>query len=150
MTTMTQTMTSSITDQELLALERQYWDALKARDFLTIGRLSAEKSTVAGAGGASVLDPRSIAKTIETGSYRLNDYRIDPQSVQVNPICDGASAISYKVHEDIEVDDKNVQLDAYDVSVWKQTSNGWTCILHTESIEGDAFGRDRKLVQMSS
>jgi heat shock protein HslJ len=32
MTTMTPTMTRTICDQELLALERQYWDALKGRD----------------------------------------------------------------------------------------------------------------------
>ena len=35
MTTMTPTMTRTISDQELLALERSYWDALKERDFRT-------------------------------------------------------------------------------------------------------------------
>ena len=52
-------------------------------------------------------------------------------------------AISYGVHEDLEVDGKPVQLDAFDMSVWKQAGNGWTCVLHTESLKGDAFGRDR-------
>jgi hypothetical protein len=38
MTTMTPTMsTRTISDQELLALERQYWDALKDRDARTAG-----------------------------------------------------------------------------------------------------------------
>ena len=143
MTTMTPTMTRTISDQELLALERSYWDALKARDARTIGRLTAEESTVAGASGASVLGPSSIAKMIEEASYTIKDYRIDPQSVHVNRICDDAVAISYGVHEDLEVDGKPVKLDAFDSSVWKQTENGWKCLLHTESIKGDAFGRDR-------
>ena len=54
-----------------------------------------------------------------------------------------AGAISYGVHEDLEVDGKPVKLDAFDTSVWKQTENGWACVLHTESIKGDAYGRDR-------
>jgi hypothetical protein len=63
--------------------------------------------------------------------------------VHVNRICDDTYAISYGVHEDLEVDGKPVKLDAFDSSVWQKTDNGWTCVLHTESIKGDAFGRDR-------
>jgi ketosteroid isomerase-like protein len=143
MTTITPSMTHTISDQELLALERSYWDALKDRDVRTVGRLTAEQCTVAGATGASVVDPRSIVKQLETATYRINDYRIDSQSVHVNRICDDTYAISYGVHEDLEVDGKPVKLDAFDSSVWQKTDNGWTCVLHTESIKGDAFGRDR-------
>jgi ketosteroid isomerase-like protein len=143
MTTITPSMTHTISDQELLALERSYWDALKDRDVRTVGRLTAEQCTVAGATGASVVDPRSIVKQLETATYRINDYRIDPQSVHVNRICDDTYAISYGVHEDLEVDGKPVKLDAFESSVWQKTDNGWTCVLHTESIKGDAFGRDR-------
>jgi hypothetical protein len=143
MTTMNPTMTRTISDQELLALERSYWDALKANDSRTVGRLTAEDSTVAGASGVSGVDPRSIVKMIESAPYTIKDYRIDPQTVRINRLCDDAVAISYGVHEDLEVDGKPVKLDAFDSSVWKKTDNGWTCVLHTESIKGDAFGRDR-------
>jgi hypothetical protein len=143
MTTMTPTMTRTITDQELLALERSYWDALKQRDFRTIGRLTAEDSTVAGASGVAGVDPRSIQKQIESATYTLKDYRIDPQTIRVNRLCDDTVAIAYAVREDLEVDSKPVKLDAFDLSVWKQSGTGWTCVLHTESIKGDPFGRDR-------
>jgi ketosteroid isomerase-like protein len=143
MTTMTPTMTRTISDQELLALERSYWDALKDRDIRTVGRLTAEKSTVAGASGASIIGPSDIGKLVEQAQYKINDYRIDAQSTHVNRISDDVVAISYPVHEDLEVDGKPVKLDAFDVSVWKLTDNGWTCVLHTESIKGDAYGRDR-------
>jgi ketosteroid isomerase-like protein len=150
MTTMTPTMTHTISDQELLALERSYWDALKARDARTLGRLTAEDGTVAGASGVAGVDPRKIASLIESASYTINDYRIDPQTVRINRLCDGAVAIAYAVHEDLEVDGKPVKLDAFDSSVWKQTENGWTCVLHTESIKGDSFGRDRNPVRSAS
>ena len=89
------------------------------------------------------MDARSIGKLLESATYTIKDYRIDPQSMQVNELCDGVYAISYGVHEDLEVDGKPVKLDAFDTSVWKQTDVGWTNVLHTESIKGDAFGRDR-------
>lgn len=143
MTTSAPTMTRTISDQELLALERSYWDALKERDARTVGRLTAEDSTVAGASGVSGLDPRSIAQMVETATYEIKDYRIDPQTVRINRLCDDAVAISYAVTEHLEVDGKPVKLEAFDSSVWKQSGNGWTCVLHTESIKGDAFGRDR-------
>jgi ketosteroid isomerase-like protein len=143
MTTMPQTQNRTIADQEVLALERSYWDALKDRDTRTIGRLTAEDSTVAGASGVSGVDPRSIAKMIESASYTIKDYRIDPQTMRINRLCDDVVAISYAVHEDLMVDGKPVGLDAFDTSVWKKTHNGWTCVVHTESIKGDAFGRDR-------
>jgi ketosteroid isomerase-like protein len=150
MTTMTPTMTRTISDQELLALERSYWDALKARDARTVGRLTAPESTVAGASGASIIGPSEIGKMVDQARYKINDYRIDPQSVHVNRISDDVVAISYPVHEDLEVDGKPVKLDAFDVSVWKQTGNGWTCVLHTESIKGDAYGRDRMVSRSQS
>jgi len=143
MTTMTPTMTRTISDQELLALERSYWEALKDRDARTIGRLTAEDSTVAGASGVSGFDPHSITKVIESATYRIKGYRVDPQTTRINRISDDVVAIAYGVHEDLEVDGKPVKLDAFDSSVWKQTENGWTCVLHTESIKGDAYGRDR-------
>jgi hypothetical protein len=68
MTTITPSMTHTISDQELLALERSYWDALKDRDVRTVGRLTAEQCTVARATGASVVDPRSIVKQLETAT----------------------------------------------------------------------------------
>ena len=148
MTTMTPTRT--ISDQELLALERSYWDALQAQDSQTVGRLTAHGSTIAGASGVSGVEPDSIGKMIESAPYTMTSYRIDPDTVRINRLCDDAVAIAYGVHEDLEVDGKPVKLDAFDTSVWKRTDSGWTCVLHTESIKGDAFGRDRNQVRTTS
>ena len=150
MTTMTPTLSPTITDQELLALERQYWDGIKDRDVRTVGRLTAEQCTVAGSTGAGAVDPRSIGKLIEEATYRINSYRIDPKAVHINRISNDVVALSYPVQEDLEVDGKPVKLDAFDASVWKKSENGWVCVLHTESLQGDPFGRDRMLVHSSS
>ena len=144
MTTRTPTMTpSTITDRELLDLERDYWDAIKDRDARTASRLTAEDSTNVNASGVAGIGSRQMGKLIESATYRIKDYRFDPQTTRITRLCDDAVAIAYGVHEDLEVDGKAVKLDAFDTSVWKKTDSGWTCVLHTESIAGDGFGRDR-------
>ena len=151
MTTMTPTLSPTISDQELLALEREYWDAIKARDARTVNRLTDPDSTVAGATGVSGWNPEAVAKAFESPQYTITDYRIDPQSVRINHIREDVVSIAYGVHEDMQMaDGKPVKLDAFDISVWKKTENGWACVLHTESLKGDPFGRDRMLVQTNS
>ena len=150
MTTMTPTLSPTITDQELLALERQYWDAIKTRDARTVNRLTDQESTVAGATGVSGWNAEEVAKAFDSPRYTIRDYRIDPQTVRINHIRDDVVSIAYGVHEDIDMDGKPIKLDAFDTSVWKKTGNGWACVLHTESIEGDPFGRDRMLVHTNS
>jgi hypothetical protein len=135
--------TTTITDQEVIALERDYWDAMKARDARTAGRLTAEDCTIVGASGVTGVDPRQMTQLLEAAPYRINDYRFDPKTTRITHLCDDTVAITYGVHEDVEVDGQRVQLDAFDSSVWKKAASGWTCVLHTESIAGDPFGRDR-------
>jgi len=134
---------TTITDQELLTLERDYWDAVKDRDARTVGRLTAEECLIAGARGASVVDAREMGKLIEAATHRIIDYRIDLKTTRITHLSDDVVAIAYGIHEDLEVGDKPVQLDAFDVSLWRKSDTGWTCVLHTESIAGDPFGRDR-------
>ena len=45
------------------------------------------------------------------------------------------------VHEELTVGGKPVVMDATDASV--QRNGKWLCALHTESVAGDPFGRDR-------
>ncbi len=135
--------TATITDQEVIALEHDYWDAMKDRDARTAGRLTAEDCTIVGASGVTGVDPRTMAQLLDAAPYRINDYRFDPKTTRITHLGDDTVAIMYGVHEDVEVDGKRVQLDAFDASVWRKTEAGWSCVLHTESIAGDPFGRDR-------
>jgi ketosteroid isomerase-like protein len=144
--TTTPTMTSrtpTISDQELLTLERDYWEAVKDRDARTVGRLTADDCMIAGARGVSGVDAREMGKLIEAATHKIVDYRIDPKTTRITHLSDDIVAIAYGIHEDLEVDGKPVQLDASDVSVWRKGDTGWACVLHTESIAGDPFGRDR-------
>jgi hypothetical protein len=49
------------------------------------------------------------------------------------------------VHEDITVDGSRLAFDAADTSTWVRQNGSWLCAMHTESLIGDPFGRDRRI-----
>ena len=57
---------------------------------------------------------------------------------------DDVAVLAYKVHEELTVDGKPVAFDAADASTWIRRGGRWLCALHTESILGDPYGRDRR------
>jgi hypothetical protein len=130
------------TDRELMGLETGYWDAIASRDGAAVARMTAEECTIVGASGVTAIDPHSISKMVENAPFEIRSYRIDPDSVKIVHLDDETVTISYGVHEEVTVEGKHVTLDAFDASVWRMDDT-WRCVLHTESIAGDGFGRDR-------
>ena len=80
---------------------------------------------------------------VEAAPFEVASYAIDPDSVKIVRLDDETVTISYKVHEEVDVDGERVSLEAFDASVWRLHDDAWRCVLHTESIAGDGFGRDR-------
>jgi hypothetical protein len=53
------------------------------------------------------------------------------------------AVLAYNVHEELTVEGKPVTIDAADASTWVRRDGRWLCALHSESLKGDPFGRDR-------
>ena len=141
--TMTATRPNTASDAELMRLETAFWDAIKTRNGREVARLTSDDCTIVGASGASPIDPITIAKMVESAPYTIRDYRIDPKTTRIVRLDDATVLVAYRVHEDVEVDGRLATFDAFDSSIWRHDDDEWTCVLHTESIAGDAFGRDR-------
>ena len=124
---------------ELVGLEKQYWNAIKARDASTAASLSHDPCVVVGAQGVGELDKSSLAKMMRSATYELKDYSFD--DIHVRRITDDVAVVAYKVKEDLVVDGKKVKLEANDSSIWLRRDGQWACVVHTESIAGDPFGR---------
>jgi hypothetical protein len=45
----------------------------------------------------------------------------------------------------MDVDGQPLTLKAADATTWIRENSGWQACLHTESVLGDPFGRDRKV-----
>jgi ketosteroid isomerase-like protein len=142
--------TTQLTDLALVALEQGYWEAVRDGDADGVARLTADDCTLVSATGVSGTDARSIRQMLESGTYTIKGFRMDLDTMRINRWSDDIVSISYGAHEDMEVDGEHVSLDVFDTSVWRQDGNAWLCVLHTEAIAGDAFGRDRTSEQPSS
>lgn len=131
-------------DQQILNLENQFWQSMIDKDAEAGVRLTADPCIVAGAQGVSRIDSKTFAKMVEHGTWVLHDYEFS--DVKVERVTDDVAVIAYKVRENLTVDGKKLTLEAADASTWVRNGDGWKCALHTESVLGDPYGRDRKPV----
>ncbi len=132
-----------MTNDDLLELEREYWQAIKDKDPDAVMRLSDDTCIVTGAQGVGKIGRDALAGMIKNAPYTLNSFDLGKEA-EVRLVTDDVVVIAYKVHEELTVDGKAVTLDAADSSVWVRREGRWVCALHTESILGDPYGRDRR------
>jgi Domain of unknown function (DUF4440) len=127
-------------DQELIDLEKRYWEAIQKRDGATATRLSDARCLVVGPQGIGKLDREGLAGLVENPPHELKRWRLDGD-VHVSTIADGVALVAYKVNEEMVVDGQTTTLEAYDSSVWVRRDGGWVCAAHTETLAGDPYGR---------
>ena len=134
-------MSTQTVEQELEHLEKQYWNALKNNDVNAALRLTHDPCIVTGAQGVASIDHETFRGMMANAPYSLNDYGVS--DLQVQMLGDDVAIVAYKVTEDLTVEGEPVHLEAADASTWVRRDGRWVCALHTESILGDSFGRDR-------
>jgi len=129
---------------DLLENERKFWKAMQDKDAGTAGRMTDDSCIVVGAQGVSSIDPKIMEKLTKEGEWELEQYTFDEKTAQVRFINDDVALVAYKVNERVAVDGETVHLEANDASVWVRRDGEWLCAMHTESLAGDPFGRDRR------
>ena len=129
-------------EKQITDLEMQFWQAMKAKDAAAATRLTAETCILTGAQGASRIEGKMFAGMLAGATWQLHDFAL--KNVVVDKVSDDVAVIGYTVHEKLTVDGKPVEFDAADASTWVRKNGKWLCVLHTESIAGDPYGRDRK------
>lgn len=135
-------MASTTVEQELVELEKQYWQALKDNAAGAAMRLTDDPCILTGAQGVMRIERHALAGLMKAAQYTLHGFQLD--DVHVRLLRDDVAVVAYKVREKLTVDGKPLTLDAADASVWVQRDGRWVCALHTESIAGDSFGRDKR------
>ncbi len=130
-------------ENELLELEQEYWQAIQDKDIDAAMRLTDDTCIVTGAQGVGRIDRQRLGKMMQGANYTLERFELgkDPQ---VAFLSDDIALLAYKVHEELTVEGKPVALDAADASIWIRRNGQWRCAMHTESLVGDPFGRDRQ------
>ena len=140
-----QTQTERTTSrQTLLDLEKRFWDAMQTKDAGTAANMTDDACIIVGAQGVSAIDPKTMGKLTTEGDWQLQQFSFDDRSTQVQFVNEDVAIVAYKVNERVVVDGKTVPIEANDSSVWVRRNGEWRCALHTESLAGDPYGRDRK------
>jgi uncharacterized protein (TIGR02246 family) len=127
--------------QEIIDLEHEYWRAMRDRDAKAALALTDDQCVLTGSSGVMPLDRAQFEQMLMSDMWTLHDYTLS--DVQVRQLTDDVAVIAYKVREKMTVEGKPLTLEAADASTWIRKNGRWLCALHTESILGDAFGRDR-------
>jgi hypothetical protein len=128
--------------KELLGLEHQYWQSIKDNRPDDMARLSDDPCVVAGSQGVAVLDHATLKKMAASGTWKLDAFELSKPIVRL--VAPDVAVVAYQVRETLTVEGKTVTFDAADSSTWVRRDGRWTCTMHTESLHGDPFGRDRK------
>ena len=129
---------------ELLQVESRYWDSMKDRDPREAQDLTDDECIIVGAQGAMTVSPKMVAQMLEGGTWQIDRYALDETKAQILMVRDDIAIVAYPVHEDLHVDGKKVSFDAFDATVWAKKDGKWVTVLHTESLAGDPFGRDKR------
>lgn len=137
-----QTKETSDRKRELVDLERAFWDAMKKRDGKLARDLTDQTCIVVGASGVGEVERGALGQMVEQAKWQIEKFELSP-NVHVRMVGDDVAILAYQVDEKLLVDGKSETLTAYDSSVWVRKLGKWVCVLHTESLAGDPYGRDR-------
>lgn len=130
------------TKAEIIELEKRFWQTMIDRDVDTALSLMADNCIVASAQGVANIDKASFARMMQGGAWDLHAFWFD--DVQVTSPAPDVAIIGYKVKERLTVGGEKLTMEAADASTWIRRDGKWLCTLHTESVLGDPFGRDRR------
>jgi hypothetical protein len=141
-------VTTTTIENELVDIERQYWQAIKDKDVNAAMELTDDQCVVAGASGVASINREAFAGMLNSSDWTLNEFEF-VGDVEVRALTDDVAIVAYKVKEQLTVEGKPLTLEAADASTWVRREGRWVCALHTEAVAGDAFGRDRQQVSQS-
>ena len=136
--------TTETREREIVDLETRFWNAMKAKDPDVASRLTDDDCVVVGAQGVSTIDPHIMGKLTVEGKWQLQQFNFDEKSTRVRFIGDDVAIVAYTVDERVTVDGETLPVKANDATVWVRRDGEWRCAMHTESLAGDPYGRDRR------
>lgn len=124
------------TRDEVINLEKSYWDAMKKKDGGRAAALSGKTSLVTGAQGVMSIPKAKMGKMTEEGEWTLESYAFD--DVEVSTPAPDVAIIAYTVRQKVTMGGKQQEMHAADSSTWIRGAQGWECHAHSEAILKDA------------
>jgi len=124
------------TKDEIIALEKSYWDAMKRKDGARTAQLSGANALVTGARGVMAIPKAKMGAMTEEGDWTLESYDFD--DIEVSTPAPDVAIIAYTVRQKVTMQGKPQELRAADSSTWVRTGDAWECQAHSETFLQDA------------
>jgi hypothetical protein len=119
------------TQEEILALEKAYWNALCRKDGTAASRLSSDPCIVSGKQGVTAVSRQKMKTLTEEGKWTLDSY--DFGEVTFHSPTPEVAVLAYAVTQTVTMDGKTQTLRAADSSTWVREAEGWRCCAHSEA-----------------
>ncbi|MBS0031806.1 nuclear transport factor 2 family protein [Chitinophaga sp. 22321] len=113
---------------QILELEKKYWDGMKNHDFQTVKSLTYFPCLVAGKNGVLNVDEASYKKMFESGKDKQIEVE-DISNVESQMINERTAIIAYLIT--LEYDGTSMSCAC--TSTWVKQNDSWLCAMHTES-----------------
>ena len=104
------------TRDEIIALEKSFWEAMKRKDGAGAADLTANTSLVIGVKGVMIVPKAKMGKMTEDDSWHIESYDFD--NVQVITPRPDVAIIAYTVHQKVTMKDKVADRRYADSSTW--------------------------------
>jgi ketosteroid isomerase-like protein len=117
---------------DIIALEKSYWDAMKAKDGSRTAQLSADPALVTGVQGVMSIAKSKMGKMTQEGNWTLESYSFD--DIEVATPTPDVAIIAYTVNQQVTMNGKSQTLRAADSSTWIRRGDEWQCHAHSETI----------------
>lgn len=127
------------TKDEIVALENDYWDAMKRKDGKRTSHLSGKLALTTSARGVRAIPKAKMGEMTENGDWTLNSYAFE--DVEVVTPADDVAIIAYKVKQSVTMDGKSQDMRAAEISTWVRGADGWECHAHSETFLQDDKNR---------
>jgi len=119
-------------ENELLSLEKRYWQAMKDRDVEAALQLTDFPCIVAGPEGFMKVEEPAFREMMTARKDQIDRIELG-EDAQVRLIRDDVAIVAYQLHSEKTVDGKAVVTDATDSSTWIRRDGQWKCAQHTEA-----------------
>ena len=128
------TATATRLKTELMKVEEQYWNAIKANDAAGLGKLTADSFTYVMGDGVMNFNRNAFVEMMTQGDFKLNSYKFEEGGETVREIGPGIAAIAYKVQSVYQLEGKSHKAESFNSTIWAKKGDSWECLLKTESL----------------
>jgi hypothetical protein len=121
------------TQDEIMDLERTFWQSMMDMDVDSAVSLLDEYSTTASARGILYFKPAEYKAMALSGDARITSFEFFDERV-IFPIPNVAIA-SYKAQQTFTMGGKSHEMVVYDTTTWVKKGGKWVAFAHTETPE---------------